>query len=85
MIAATVCAVNESCEAAAAALKSLERAHQIRCWNRTNPPENMPMHMNARSINAGNDTYRLTTKTWKEGAHVDWLEDAPTVAVGPDA
>ena len=45
----------------------------------------MPMHMNARSINAGNDTYRLTTKTWKEGAHVDWLEDAPTVAVGPDA
>ena len=45
----------------------------------------MPMHMNARSFNAGNDTYRLTTKTWKEGAHVDWLDDAPTVAVGPDA
>ena len=45
----------------------------------------MPMHMNARSINAGNDTYRLTTKTWTEGAHVDWLDDAPTVAVGPDA
>ena len=36
------------------------------------------MHMNSRSINAGNDTYRLTTKTWKEGAHVDWLDDAPT-------